>query len=110
MASLGVSTQRLWPANSTCARVETLIAELLPTGVCAAGEVAKRLSMDRRTVQRKLAKEGWEYSEILQRARLKKMHDWYADPRTTLTKLAAELGFSSLSALTRWKRKAEGGL
>lgn len=88
-------------------KANTLITELLSSGVCTESKVAERLSMNRRTLNRNLANEGSTYSEILTCVRLRMLREWYSSPSMTLTALASSMGFKSLSALCRWRRAHE---
>jgi AraC-like DNA-binding protein len=83
-------------------QVTKLIRELIPTGACSIDVVAQRLSIDRRTVHRRLAVEGTTYSDTIDQIRLELLNEL---DNPTLTALASELGFSSLSAFSRWRRK-----
>lgn len=90
--------------DSLSAQVEALIVELLYSAVCTEAEVARRFSINRRTLHRRLMNEKTTYSEILNRVRLGMMCNWYVAPIMTLTELASRMGFGSLSALSRWRK------
>jgi len=89
-------------------QVRDLIATLLPTESCSASRIARSLGMDRRTLHRHLAISGDSYSSILDAVR--REHAQLAIERGdgSLTELAAELGFSELSAFSRWFRQRFG--
>lgn len=100
----------LTPASGTSIslQVSDLIATLLPTESCSASRIARSLGMDRRTLHRHLADAGDSYSSILDSVR--KRHAQLAVERgdRSLTEIAAELGFSELSAFSRWFRQRFG--
>jgi AraC-like DNA-binding protein len=50
-------------------RVENAISSLLPHGRALVGDVARSLAMSERTLGRKLADEGLNFTEILQQLR-----------------------------------------
>src|SRR5262249_18114809 len=90
-------------------RVENAISALLPHGRARAGDVARNLAMSERTLGRKLAEEGLNFTQILQQLR----HDLavrYLDERKLhVSKIAWLLGFREVSAFThackRWTGK-----
>lgn len=87
--------------------VEQLITALLPTGRCSADQIAAHLGVDRRTVHRRLTAQGTTFMEVLNDVRLEQAQrlSGYGDRR--LTDIAGLLGFSSLSAFSRWRRARE---
>jgi AraC-like DNA-binding protein len=84
--------------------VQQLILALLPTGRCNADQVALHMGVDRRTVHRRLAREGCSFSELLQETRQELVLRHLSDGRRLLSEIAPLLGFSSLSAFSRWRR------
>ncbi|WFR71668.1 helix-turn-helix domain-containing protein [Prescottella defluvii] len=100
----------LAPATGTSAssQVRDLIATLLPTESCSASRIARSLGMDRRTLHRHLAASGDSYSSILDAVRKERAQLAIEHGDCSLTELAAELGFSELSAFSRWFRQRFG--
>jgi AraC-like DNA-binding protein len=97
------------PAEATmAARVRALIEALLPTGHCSIAQVARSLGVDRRTVQRRLADSGETFSSLLDAVRAELAERQVPNPRRSLTEIAEELGFSELSAFSRWFRRRFG--
>lgn len=82
--------------------VRRLIGELLPTGRCSSVQVAARLGVDRRTVNARLAREGYTFSKLLAETRRQLAHAYLDDAGRPLTSIADALGFSGASAFTRW--------
>ncbi len=83
-------------------RVRDLIEALLPTGRCSIEQIARSLGVDRRTVHRHLARSGETFSSLLNTTRRALAEQFVANPSRSLTEVSALLGFSSLSAFSRW--------
>ncbi|WP_430335564.1 AraC family transcriptional regulator [Rhodococcus sp. ACT016] len=100
----------LAPATGTSMsfQVRDLIAALLPTESCSASRIARSLGMDRRTLHRHLADSGESYSSILDAVRREHAQLAIEHGNCSFTELAAELGFSELSAFSRWFRQRFG--
>lgn len=91
------------PTEVTRHDVQHIILALLPTGRCNADQVALHMGVDRRTVHRRLAREGCSFSQLLQQTRQGLMARHLSGGRR-LSDIASLLGFSSLSAFSRWRR------
>ncbi|WP_354687171.1 AraC family transcriptional regulator [Cupriavidus necator] len=90
-------------ANTTTSdKVRKLVYLLLSTGACSVDRVAQHLGVDRRTVHRRLAQDDTTYSEILNQARAGLVMGYIENPERPLSEVATLLGFSSLSAFSRW--------
>ncbi|MFI9803157.1 AraC family transcriptional regulator ligand-binding domain-containing protein [Streptomyces sp. NPDC052301] len=83
-------------------RVRDLIEALLPTGRCSIEQIARSLGVDRRTVHRHLARSGETFSSLLHSTRTALAEQFVANPNRSLTEVSTLLGFSSLSAFSRW--------
>lgn len=83
--------------------VQHMILALLPTGRCNADQVARHMGIDRRTVHRRLAREGCSFLALLQQTRQELMARHLSGGRR-LSEIAPLLGFGSLSAFSRWRR------
>lgn len=83
-------------------QVRQLIWMLLPSGRCSVEQVASHLGRDRRTLHRQLLREGQSFTALLDQVRgelaLRHLHN-SARP---LSEIAELLGFSALSAFSRW--------
>ncbi|MGO4204705.1 AraC family transcriptional regulator [Rhodococcus sp. TAF43] len=93
---------------SVSLQVRDLIATLLPTESCSVSRIAHSLGMDRRTLHRHLAHSGDSYSSILDSVRKEHARLAIEHGDRSLTEIAAELGFSELSAFSRWFRQRFG--
>ncbi len=90
-------------ANATTPdKVRKLVHVLLPTGMCSVDRVAEHLGVDRRTVHRRLAQDDTTYSEVLNQVRAGLVISYIENAERPLSEVATLLGFSSLSALSRW--------
>jgi AraC-like DNA-binding protein len=91
-------------------RVENAISSLLPHGRVRAGDIARSLGMSERTLGRKLADEGLNFTEIFQQMRRDLAVRYLDDRKLHVSKIAWLLGFHDVSAFThafkRWTGKA----
>jgi AraC-like DNA-binding protein len=88
----------------TVTRVRELIEVLLPTGRCSIVQVARSLGVDRRTLYRRLADSSETFLSLLNAVRTELAERLVPNPRRSLTDIAENLGFSELSAFSRWFR------
>ena len=84
--------------------VEQAIQILLPSGRASVGTVADSLGMTVRTLQRRLDEDGAQFSELLDKVRVREMNRHLEQRRLRLTDIADMLGYSSLSAFCNWYR------
>ena len=90
-------------ANSEVSEtVRELVWVMLRSGNCSAERVAKHLGVDRRTINRRLASEGQSYSSILDAVRRDTVSSFVEHGQRPLNEVASMLGFSGLSAFSRW--------
>ncbi len=83
-------------------KVRKLVLALLPKGECVAERVAGQLGMDRKTMHRHLASHGQNYSSIVDAVRVDLVIQYVENRERPLSDVAPLLGFSSLSAFSRW--------
>jgi AraC-like DNA-binding protein len=99
-------TGRRDDASQLRTRVENAISSLLPHGRALVGDVARSLAMSERTLGRKLADEGLNFTEILQQLRRDLAVRYLSDRKLHVSKIAWLLGFRDVSAFThafkRW--------
>jgi AraC-like DNA-binding protein len=88
--------------------VRECIYTMLPSGLCSASSIARRLGVDRKTMHRHLKQEGETYSTVLDAVRSELVTRHIANESRSLTALAELLGFSQLSAFSRWFRRSFG--
>lgn len=82
-------------------RVERELIEALPDGVPAQEDLARRLGVSSRGLQRRLAAEGTTWREILDSAREALARDYVRAGTLSITEIASRLGFSETSAFSR---------
>ncbi|MFI5634945.1 AraC family transcriptional regulator [Streptomyces sp. NPDC051664] len=85
-------------------RIRNLIEALLPTGRCSLQQVAHSLGVDRKTVHRHLARSNETFSSALNSTRIHLAQQYVGQQNRPLTQVAELLGFSALSAFSRWFR------
>lgn len=89
-------------------QVLELVLMLLPLGRCTADVVAQHLGCDRRTVHRRLARAGTSFQRLVDDHRAGIVQRYVAAGDLTLAQIAAQLGFSSRTVLSRWHRTRFG--
>lgn len=95
------------PANFST-RVAEVIAQRLPRESCTIEEVAEALGVHRRTLARRLERDGQSYSGLLQKARCQIAQHAAANRHLSLTEAAEVTGFQNLSSFSRWFRETFG--
>jgi AraC-like DNA-binding protein len=75
---------------------------LLPLGNASIARVARTLGMHERTLQRRLAAEGHDFSDLVKEARRDLALRYIADRRHSITRISETLGYGQLSSFTRW--------
>jgi len=89
-------------------RVRRLIVLLLPRRHCKVELVAQHLGVNRRTVANHLAAEHTTFSRLVDEMRAELLARYLADGARPLSEVALLLGFSELSAFSRWHRARFG--
>jgi AraC-like DNA-binding protein len=88
--------------------VRHVLFVLLPSGECSIDQVGQQLGVDRRTVHRRLVREGTTFSEVVNAIRRELAAHYLDDGKRPLSQVAELLGFSALSAFSRWYRQQFG--
>ena len=83
-------------------QVRQMIWMLLPGGRCSVEQVASHLGRDRRTLHRQLQREGESFSSLLDKVRGELALRHLENAQRPLGDIAELLGFSALSAFSRW--------
>jgi AraC-like DNA-binding protein len=81
-------------------QIKCLIRQAMFTGDCSLDRVAAYLSINKRTLQRRLRQEGHSFKELLEDVRFEQATRQLRESRTSLTELAHRLGYSELSAFS----------
>ena len=91
-------------------RVENAISSVLPHGRVFVEDIALNLGMSKRTLARKLADEGLNFSGVFEQLRRDLAVRYLHERKLHISKIAWLLGFSEVSAFThafkRWTGKA----
>ncbi|MGH6908562.1 MAG: AraC family transcriptional regulator [Phenylobacterium sp.] len=85
-------------------RVREVVRGLLSTGRGAIEVVATQMAVDPRTLQRQLAAHGTSFIDILQAVRMELAAPYLEESERPLAEVSELLGFSALSAFSRWHR------
>jgi AraC-like DNA-binding protein len=81
-------------------KVENALAVRLPHGTTNAKEIARDLGMSERTLSRKLAEEGTNFTKVLQQLRVALATHRLSNQDLQISQIAWLLGFSNVSAFT----------
>lgn len=87
--------------SSIAKRVCDCIAPLLPSGCPTESEIAIRLNMSKRTLQRKLAAAGTSYGNLQSSLRNDLAKAYLKNSNSPITEIAYQLGYSSPSTFAR---------
>ena len=100
------------PRTSFSAKVQNLLVTMIDQGGALREAVAKRLLISERTLQRRLADEGTDFSALVDAVRREMAQQYLGSTKLTLKMLSYKLGFSDPSAFhracIRWFGKAPG--
>jgi len=94
------------PGNVCVHRAAQIIAIALPRGQVNAQATARCLGVDRRTLHRRLARAGVNYSKLVENIRKNLAAQYIVGSDRPLLDVASMLGFSSSSAFIRWFRRS----
>lgn len=87
--------------DSASARVRSALTEMMPGGVCSIEEVAAKLGMSRRTLQRKLSGEGTTFQKQLNNTREVLAIHYIRNTDMTTNDIAYLLGYQELNSFLR---------
>jgi AraC-like DNA-binding protein len=90
------------------ANVTALLVELLPAGPVSEDEMARRLFLSKRSLQRRLAEEETSFRQILDSTRHDLALRYLGNSHLTINEIGYLLGFSDPSNFTRAFRRWEG--
>jgi AraC-like DNA-binding protein len=90
--------------NAYLHRVTQVVAMALPRGEAKADLVAGFLGTDRRTLNRRLARSGQNFSTVVENVRQNLATQHLSASNRPLTDIAPLVGFESLRAFSRWFR------
>ncbi len=87
--------------ESTAARVRSALSELLPGGQCSIEDVAARLGLSRRTLQRKLSEEDTTFQKQLNSVRETLAIHYIRNTDMTTNDIAFLLGYAEINSFLR---------
>ena len=94
--------ERTHPENTSFTlRVKRILVSMLAKGEPLREDVAKRLMMSERTLQRRLAEEGTNFTKLVDDTRREIAQRYLRNGQLSLKKLSFQLGFSDPSAFCR---------
>jgi len=88
--------------------VTEIVAMTLPHGEANSDHIARYLGTNRRTLNRRLARAGLNYSAVLSNVRRNLTSQYLRGTDRRLSDIAALVGFQNLSSFTRWFRHCFG--
>jgi AraC-like DNA-binding protein len=89
-------------------RVRAVVSQVLRDGEPRIAEVAQRLGMTARTLQRRLQDEALGFTTLVDEARLEMARRYLADPLLSIAEVSFALGYSEPSAFTRAFKRWSG--
>lgn len=89
-------------AGSLLQDVQKAIYLLLPLGEASIGRVAGALGLNERTLQRRLAQEGGEFTRLVNEIRRDLAIRYVTNQRLPLGRVAGLIGYSRQSSFNRW--------
>lgn len=96
--------------SSIVADVRRTTTDLLPSGRARADNVARELGLTRRTMQRRLAEHGWNFSELHEGLRRELASRYIVEEKLNFQQVAFLLGYADQSAFSvafkRWNGHA----
>jgi AraC-like DNA-binding protein len=107
MAERNLARQRR-TAESFAARVENVVAPLLPHGKARAAKIAASFGMSERTFARRLAEEGLTFSRLVDRLRLELARRYLLNENLSISKVAWLLGYREAGAFSHAYRRWTG--
>ncbi|MGN1381477.1 MAG: helix-turn-helix domain-containing protein, partial [Eubacterium sp.] len=87
--------------DSTSARVRSALSELLPGGACGIEDVAEKLGLSRRTLQRKLKEENTTFQKQLNSSRESLAIHYIRNTDMSTADIAFLLGYAELNSFLR---------
>ena len=89
-------------------RVRELLWIRVPSGSYSLEAMAKQLGVSRRTIERRLKQDGTSFSGVLNQVRAEMVRQYVEGADRPLYVIAELMGFSALSAFSRWFRDEFG--
>jgi AraC-like DNA-binding protein len=103
IAAMGGERPSVFPA-----RLRGIIRNRLLAGACGSEEIARALSVSRRTLHRRLAAHGTSFERMLDEVRYDIARQMLENSSAPMIEITASLGYANSSALTRAFRRWSG--
>lgn len=94
--------------DNLVSKTRRVIFDLISSGRCGKTLIAGYMAMDPRTLQRKLKAQGCSFKQLTEDVRATLAAQYLSDSRKTLTEIAEVLGYSELSAFSRFFQRVYG--
>lgn len=101
LAQRYLDSQQAPNARYLAEEVVRLVTKLLPTGQCNSKRIAAQLSMHQRTLQRRLADEGYSFETLLNDERRRLARDYLMESNLELSQITGLLGYAEQATFTR---------
>src|SRR5262249_21770434 len=89
-------------------RVQSKVMHLLPSGEVEEETIARSLNLSRRSMQRKLSREGVTFRQLVDNTRKQLAEQYLKDSTLVVSEVAYLLGFSEVSSFSRAFRRWTG--
>jgi len=93
--------EKIGQTATTADRVKATLLEALPGGQASLDDVAKRLAISKRTLQRRLVEDGKSYQDVLRDTRLSLAHHYLERTDTPIAEISYLLGFAETNSFFR---------
>ena len=94
--------------DSVVEEIRQMIVLLIPGGRCTASQIAQLMGFDRRTVHRKLRREGHTFHDLVNETRCMLASRFILARKRALSEVANLLGFAHQSSFSRWYKEVFG--
>lgn len=94
--------------NDLVAKTLKVINEFISSGRCSKTLIAQCMAMEPQTLQRKLKFQGRSFKQLMEQARGTLAAQYLSDSQKTISEIAELLGYSELSAFSRFFQRTYG--
>jgi AraC-like DNA-binding protein len=92
---------RARPNTGFVAAVHSNVLELLPSGVVTSNRIAKRMSLSKRTLERRLSEQGSTFTEIVRHCRLRMADHYLRNTQLPITEIGFLVGYREINSFYR---------
>ncbi len=105
---LDVLRERLPHSDTFLKQAQKYIQEELPSGLLSIESLADKMSQSKRTLQRRLAEEGYSFSQLLEETRQKMAYLYLSTPELSIPEVSSRLGYTQPRAFHRAFKQWQG--